>query len=254
MTDPEILLLTATAMEMRAVIQGLRLDIPVPQPGTCVSGVVRGIPVQLALTGIGPLAAAFAAGRLIGEKALTPNRCRGLLCLGIAGTYVPNAVPIGSIVVAFRETWPEYGLVMEGGIDAEALGFPLLQEKHDTGLPPVWDSLPLDPAAALARMGLNDPATAPRMAENPLVFGGSSLTVAGVSGTRSRARYLAARHAAMTENMEGFPLALAAHDAGLPFAEIRSVSNIVGDRSPEAWNIPAALAALTRATELLFLG
>ena len=239
-------------MEMRAVIRGLRLNTPVPSPGTCVSGVVRDIPVQLALTGIGPLAAAFAAGRLAGEKFFFPNRCRGLLCLGIAGTYAPNAAPIGSIVVASRETWPEYGLVTEDGINAEALGFPLLGNKTDTDLPPVWDSLPLNPTAALACMGLNDLTTVPRMAENPLVLGGSSLTVAGVSGTRSRAGYLAARHAAMTENMEGFPLALAAYDAGLPFAQIRSISNIVGDRSPAAWNIPAALAALTRATELLF--
>ena len=250
--DAPVLLLTATAMEMRAVIQGLGLDKPAPEPGFSVSGSVRDIGVRLGVTGVGPLAAAFAAGRLAGEGSLAPGRCRGLLCLGIAGTYAQNAAPVGSVVLVSREIWPEYGLATESGVDAEALGFPLIGKKADTNPPPVWNSLPLDPAAALARMGLNDPATAPRMAENPLVVTGSSVTVAGVSGTRSRARDLAARHAALVENMEGFPLALAAFQAGTPFAEIRSVSNIVGDRSPQAWNIPASLAALSRAAGLIF--
>lgn len=250
--DAQILLVAATAMEMRAVFQGLGLDKPVPEPGFAVSGQVRDIPVRCLVCGIGPLAAALAAGRLAGEGALSPARCRGLLCLGIAGTYAPNVAPIGSLVMASREIWPEYGLVTETGIDAEALGFPLAGKKDDTVPSPVWNSLPLDPAAALAGMGLNDPATAPRTAENPRVTAGPSVTVAGVSGTRSRARELAARHAALTENMEGFPLAFAAFQANVPFAEIRSVSNIVGDRSSEAWNIPASLAALSRAVGLIF--
>lgn len=250
--EARITLVTATAMEMRAVIQGLCLDKPAPEAGEAVTAEVRGIPIRLAVSGIGPLAAAFAMGRFAGEGDLSPGRCRGVLSLGIAGTYAVNRAPVGSVAMATREIWPEYGLFTENGVDPVALGFPLMGKKEDASPSPVWDSLSLAPAEGLAAMGLNDPGTAPRMAENPFVTTGPSITVAAVSGTMARARELAARHSGLTENMEGFPLALAAARAGVPFAEIRSVSNVVGDRSAAAWNIPGALAALTRAVSLVF--
>ncbi len=250
--EARIVIAVATAMEMRAVIQGLRIDKPVPDAGFSVSADVRDIPVRLAVSGVGPLAASFTAGRLSGEGALLPERCRGLLACGIAGTYARTVAPMGSVVLASKEIWPEYGLYAETGIDPVALGFPLAGKKEDVSPPPVWNSLDLAPAKALAAMGLNNPATAPRRAENPYVTTGASVTVAGVSGTKSRAGELAARHAALIENMEGFPLALAARQAGVPFAEVRAISNLVGERGAEAWNIPGALAALSRAVSLIF--
>ena len=59
----------------------------------------------------------------------------------------------------------------------------------------------------------------------------------------------------VAEAMEGFGVATATARAGLPFAEIRAVSNPVGPRDREAWKIPDALAALERAgTALATLG
>jgi len=248
----EIVLAVATAMEMRAVVKGLGLEVAAPEVGETVSVRVRDIPVRLAVCGIGPLAAAYAAGRLAGEGVLCPERCRGLLSLGIAGTYDRAAAPIGSVVMASREVWPEYGIVTETGVDAEALGFPLAGAKGDADPPPVWDSLALDPAASLAAMGLQNLAAAPHVAGFPVICIGPGITVAGVSGTAARAAELAAKYSGLTENMEGFPLALAALKAGVPFAEIRAVSNIVGDRSAEAWDIPASLEALAWAASSLF--
>lgn len=250
--EARVILVAATAMEMRAVIQGLGLDQTAPGVGESVFADVREVPLRLVVSGIGPLAAAFAMGRLTGEGALAMDRCRGIISLGIAGTYARNVAPIGSVAMASREIWPEYGLLTDVGIDPVALGFPLAGKKDDTNPPPVWDSLNLTPAKALAAMGLNDPSTAPQTAENPYIVTGPSVTVAAVSGTLSRAKELSARFAALTENMEGFPLALAATQAGVPFAEVRAVSNLVGDRRPEAWNISASLAALTRAVSLVF--
>jgi futalosine hydrolase len=48
--------------------------------------------------------------------------------------------------------------------------------------------------------------------------------------------------------MEGFGVATAAALAGVPFAELRAISNTVGPRDRAAWRIPQALAALTSAT------
>ena len=251
--DAGIVLVTATAMEMRAVMQGLELDGPAPEPGESVTRWVRNIPVRLVCSGIGPLAAAFSIGRLAGEG-MFPDHCQGLLSLGIAGTYASHAAPIGSVVVADVEIWPEYGLLTEQGVDPVALGFPLAGKKDDVAPPPVWDRVALFPARAFAAMGLANPATLPRVAENPAVVTGASITVGAVSGTLARAKELAARYTALTENMEGFPLALTCARTAIPFAEIRSVSNLVGDRRPEAWNIPAALTALSRAAGMVFSG
>jgi futalosine hydrolase len=54
--------------------------------------------------------------------------------------------------------------------------------------------------------------------------------------------------------MEGFGVASAAALAGLPFAEVRTISNLVGPRDRSAWRISAALAALTLAGRALGKG
>ncbi len=245
-----LVLFAATAMEMRAVIAGLECGGEPPAPGGMLRVAHRGRHLVLALTGVGPVLAAIAAGR---AQTLNPS---GMLCAGIAGTYIPAAAPPGSLAVADAEIWPEYGLATETGVDAAALGFPLIGGRHDTDPPPVWDTLPLDPAASFAALGLSLPrAVNPgRDPGPPLVAFGPSLTVAAASGTGGRARALAARHGALTENMEGFSLALAARLSGIPFIEMRSISNVVGQRGPDAWNMPAALASLSRAVNRAFYG
>ena len=51
--------------------------------------------------------------------------------------------------------------------------------------------------------------------------------------------------------MEGFGVATAAADHGVPFVEIRTISNLVGPRDRSAWRIDLALAALTRVGKAL---
>ena len=249
-----ITLVTATVMEMQAVLRGIGLTAPAPERGESATVLWRDTPLHLVCSGIGPLAAAFVMGRLAGEGALSQTRCRGVISLGIAGTYAQEIAPIGAVVVADSTIWPEYGLLTENGMDAEALGFPLAGKKDDVAPPPVWDTLPLDPALSFAAMRLTDPVAVPQTAGAPVVVTGGSVTVAGVSGTLARAGELAGRYGALIENMESFPLALSAAQWGLPFVEIRSVSNLVGDRRPEAWNIPASLAALSHVAGVVFAG
>lgn len=237
-------------MEMRAVLEGAGVTAAFsqnePECGAVVPATVHGRDMVFAVSGVGPINAGIMGGKL---AALGVG---GIVSLGIAGTYAPAVAPLGSVVVATEEVLPEYGLAGEHGVDARALGFPQYGDKRSATPPPVWESLFLEPEKSFAAMNLPYlPCDVSREAENPLVTAGVSVTVAGVSGTENRARFLAARYAALTENMEGFSLALAARHAGIPFGEIRSVSNIVGARSGSAWNIPAALAALSRVTRLL---
>ena len=238
-----LIIATATAMELRAVAAGLGCDASLPGIGGSVRVSCAGRVFVLAVTGIGPLLAALAAPRLL---EMVPA---GILCLGIAGTYDTALAPLGSLVAAEREIWPEYGLVTETGVDAKALGFPLIGAKGDTDPPPVWDTLDLEPEKAFPAMGLALPDA--ELGGLALRWGGMT-TVAGVSATPGRARELAARYTPLAENMEGFALALAARRAGIPFGELRSISNIVGERGPGAWNMDAALSALTQAAAALF--
>lgn len=77
---------------------------------------------------------------------------------------------------------------------------------------------------------------------------GTVLTVATVTGTAARASALADRFPdAVAEAMEGAGVAAAAARHGVPFGEIRAVSNPVGPRDRSAWQLPAAMAALGRA-------
>ena len=77
---------------------------------------------------------------------------------------------------------------------------------------------------------------------------GAVLTLATVTGTQTTAEELAGRYPdAHAEAMEGFGVATAAKLCGVPFAEIRTISNIVGPRDKDGWRLQEAFAALTKA-------
>jgi futalosine hydrolase len=81
---------------------------------------------------------------------------------------------------------------------------------------------------------------------------GTVLTVSTVTGTAATAAALRARYPdAVAEAMEGYGVATAAALLGVPFAEVRAISNPVGPRDRPSWRIPKALAALATALKEL---
>lgn len=201
-----------------------------------------GCTLDLLVCGVGPVASALALGRFLGREACRSGLPRGILNLGLAGSYDIEAAPLGSLVLATEEVYPEYGVRShpphpEDG--QEMLPLPLGFPQAEITGRKVFDRFPLAPESALGNIGLNWHSTWRQ---------GASVTVAGVSGTPERARRLAALCGGITENMEGFPLALGAAMAGIPFVELRAVSNAAGLRPPQGWDMPAALAALGRGT------
>ena len=169
-------------------------------------------------------------------------RVCGLLNLGLAGSFDLKAAPLGAAVAATAEIWPEYGLVgPDGSAQARTLGFPQLTDAAGE----LWDQTPLDPDQAAQAMGLTLPGDWVR---------GPSLTVAGASGHPGRAREYRTRFGALTENMEGFPLALACRRWGTPFLEVRTISNPVGEADRTKWRLKPALKSLSATTAALFGG
>jgi futalosine hydrolase len=218
-----ILLACATLMECQNA-----LNLPASSPADTLEPVhIRGYDLLPCPVGIGPVAAALSVGALLERH----PKVTGIVNLGICGSFDMVRAPLGSTCVADAEIWPEYGVRHSSQAAEEPFGLGMFA---DLPLDPV-NRLDLDPSAQAAAMG---------MTLHPKWIIGPSLTVAGVSGDPQRAELLSQRHDGLTENMEGFSLALAARRRGIGFLEIRTVSNPVGARDKRLWNFRLALRAL----------
>ena len=228
-SDPgggDLLLVTATLQEMRAVLAPLggASDLAPLQPRVFRAG--RQFHLLL-ITGVGPLNAAMALGRVMGSDL----RVRGVVNFGIAGSFDCQTLPLLRQVVAEEEIWPEIGVKTGAGLDLQALCKGLGEGQEAL----VQDRLDLNPLSVAPQLGLTLPGHWEAV---------KSLSVAGVTGTPAEAGRLAGRYGVHTENMEGFALAWVCRREGVPFLELQSVSNQVGSRNKRDWNIQDSLSGL----------
>ena len=166
--------------------------------------------------GVGPAAAAAGTAAV-----LAAGRPFDLvLCAGIGGGFPP--VQPGAVAVAGAIVFADLGVETgdDGFAPLSATGFGT--ERYDV-----------------------DPALAVELTDRCGGHLGTVLTVATVTGTATSAAALGRRFPdAVAEGMEGAGVAAAAQRFGVPVAEIRAISNLVGPRDRGAWQVPAALAAL----------
>jgi futalosine hydrolase len=179
--------------------------------------------VVVEAVGVGPAAAAAGTARLLAGRAY-----RAVVSVGIAGGF-PGRAAVGSLVIATRSIAADLGAESPGGfLPIEELGFGTSVLDAD---PHLVEAL----QAAL-----------------PGAVCGDVLTLATVTGTAATADRLAARFpSAAAEAMEGYGVAAAATGAGVPFAELRAVSNPIGPRDRTAWRLADAFAALRAAAPTL---
>lgn len=184
--------------------------------------------VVVEAAGVGPAAAAAGAARLLALAEVAGRPFRAVLSAGIAGGF-PGRADIGATVIGVRSVAADLGAESgDGFLPIESLGFGSSVLAADEKL---IEAL----TAAL-----------------PHAVAGDVLTLATVTGTAGTAARLAAAHpAAVAEAMEGFGVACAAATAGVPFAELRTVSNVIGPRDRSAWRLADAFAALTAAAKTL---
>jgi futalosine hydrolase len=184
--------------------------------------------VTVETVGVGPAAAAVETTRLLIRAAADGSPYRAVLSAGVGGGF-PGQAETGATVVGTRSIAADLGAESpDGFLPVEELGFGMSVVEAD---PALLRSL----ASAL-----------------PGSVVGDILTLSTVTGTAETARALARRYpAAAAEAMEGFGVATAAAAAGVPFAELRTISNSIGRRDRSAWRIGSALAALTNAAALI---
>lgn len=217
-----LLIVVAVEAEQVAILQGLGPVESVPVGPLWVRRARTGAGiVDVLAAGIGPVAAAAASA-----TALSCARYDTVLSAGIGGGF--DGVPIGSVVVADRICFADLGAHSpQGFLHHAELG---------------WRVPALEPCPVVTE-ALRERLVAAGL---PTVVG-AILTVASVTGTRSRADELATAHAPRAEAMEGAGVFHAAQLFGVRAAELRTISNVVGDRDTSAWDFPASLDALQRA-------
>lgn len=223
---PELLIVTAVEAEATAVLAGLAdAGLPTAEQvsiGPYAACRLSAQPEVIVLAGgIGPAAAAAAAGAAL---ALLP--AVGLIVsAGIAGGFGAAGVGVGDVVLASSSVFADLGADSPAGFRSAAeLG---------------WGSAPYPGVPGL----LHTVADQIRSA-GLSVHLGPVLTVSTVTGTAARAAALADAHGPVAEAMEGAAVAAAAARFDRGVLELRTVSNLVGDRDRDDWDIAGALASL----------
>jgi futalosine hydrolase len=208
-----LLLAVAADSEARAVAGALgKTDVAPPWSCTRVAA-----DLELLVTGVGKANAAGAVARV-----LTAERHGAVLSVGVAGTYGQGRV--GSVVVGTASAYADEGVrCPDRFIDLSELGFP------PADLPGM--SFPADPALLEAIGPLADQS-------------GVIATVSACSGTDAQAREIRDRTGALAECMEGAAVAHVARRLGVPFCELRVISNTTGDRNRQVWDLKGSLGRL----------
>ena len=177
-----------------------------------------GVDAPCELCGFGPVAAAARA-----RDAIAAHEPERVILIGIAGTFDPGGLPVGAAAIFPSVLMHGVGVGVASFVPAAALGFlhwPRSGERATYGAESLALADPVPPAA------------------------GALLTVCTASATEAEARERRTLFPGVAaEDMEGFAVALACRLAGVPLAIVRGISNAVGDRRFEHWQIPEALDA-----------
>ena len=172
--------------------------------------------------GVGPVASAMGLTRFLCADGAA---VQAIVNFGVAGAYLqPAGMPgVGLLdtCLAEREVAGDFGICYGEDMD-------YLPRELTGGL--IFD---LD-RTLLLKAGL----ILQRNGRIPHI--GTFVTVNGVSGTRSRGENLQQHWQGLCENMEGASVARVAAAFGLPFLEVRCISNMVEDRNPLNWRLHEA--------------
>lgn len=222
-------MVTAVDAERRAVLDGLSRGGlgagGLSLGGTASGGADR---VDVIAAGVGSAAAAAGTARALTLAEATGRRYSGVLSAGIGGGFV-GVADVGGVVLGTASVAADLGADSpDGFLSVTALGFGTSELRCHPGL------------LRWLRERL------------PAATAGPVLTVSTVTGTADGTARIRTRHPdAAAEAMEGFGVATAAALAGVPFGEVRAISNVVGPRDRAGWRIPDALAALAATFRVL---
>ena len=194
------------------------------------------------ISGMGKTNAAHAATNLL-EK-FSPKI---VIVLGVGGAYPSAGLAVGDIVVAEKEVYGDEGVILKDGFHGtELIGIPLLKK----GRKKYFNEFRLD--TTLVRKVLKaTQRTRHHTSHIPKVGTGTFVTVSTCTGIGEKALTLEKKFGALCENMEGASVAHICAMYDTPVIEIRGISNIVGERDKDRWDISLASANCQEAVKEL---
>jgi futalosine hydrolase len=207
-----ILIMTSVEAEREAILRGIGPDSR----------------IDVKLAGVGPISAGIQTA-----KALATDEYDLVINMGIAGGFSDKA-EVGSLVIANEMVSADLGAESpEGFITLDELGFGASTRVEADG-------------------DLGEILLEAIKAAGTSVQAGNILTLSTVTGTAETTSKLQHREpGALAEAMEGYGVAMAAKEFGLPVLEIRSISNPIGPRDRSAWRIKDALVTLESASKVI---
>jgi futalosine hydrolase len=205
-----ILLAAATSFEIQPTIDQLK------DPSRSLNH----LDTDILVTGIGAIPTVYSLMRQIGRR--KPDV---VIQGGIAGCFTPGH--IGDVLVVKEEALGDLG-VKEDGQFRTIFDLNLA----DRNTPPFSDGLLVNPHHDLLDLsGLR----AVR-----------AVTINEISTDKDRIEWYQQNIAPVVESMEGAALHFTCLNEGIPFLQIRSVSNDVGQRDKSKWDFRSAIANLNR--------
>ena len=211
----EILLAAATTFEIQPTIDYIR-----GSAGRDEARIRRGKPTVITplITGVGGLATTWALTRQIDMA-----RPDLVIQAGIAGCFTHQKA--GEVFVVGEEVLADLGVWEQHGFTSL---FEMRLADKD-GFPFVGGKL-INPHASLLQLSAL-----------PSVRG---ITVNEITTDRERISWHQQNTGAVVESMEGGALHYVCLQAGVPFLQLRAVSNEAGVRDKSKWDIPLAIARL----------
>lgn len=174
--------------------------------------------ITVLFTGVGLMASAYTLTKQVSSQQPTM-----IIQAGIAGSIDPN-LALTQVVAVKTEVVGDLGVVEQNSFrDLFSLGF--IQKD----LSPFQNAL-------LVNNNISD-------------FAGELIQVAGVSVNeistdKNRIAYYQQMLGAQVESMEGAALHFVALQEGIPFLQLRSISNYIGERNKQAWKLQEAIDTL----------
>jgi futalosine hydrolase len=200
-----ILLAAATIFELRTVIDRM--------PS------VRGVNVDRVITGVGLVSATYHL-----QKAVSLDPPDLLIQAGIAGCFDPTH-PLGSVVVVGEEVIGDQG-VEEKGLFKDLFDLSLVRPDS----PPYTNGRLINPYADRFNfLGW------------PVCRG---VSVNEISTRQDRITFWNDTYHPLVESMEGAALHFVCLQEKIPFLQVRSISNYIGERDKSKWDIAGAITHL----------
>lgn len=151
-----------------------------------------------------------------------------ILLIGCGGAYRKSGLIPGDLAIASEEIFGDEGVITPWGWrSTQYLKLPLLRKGQQI----FYNTFPMDQKIVNK---------AKKILQGFIPKTGPFVTISEITGTREKADEMEKRFRGICENMEGAAVAQMCTLYGIPFLEIRGISNVVKQRDKREWKLSAA--------------